>query len=291
MSATQLQAQDIAELRLLLRDVASEIPALSSSAKDGLLENLTFIPEKGNDFAVSVFQAEGFLYSLVIIPVPEDSDSDVVTELESITQDRALLEARTRLAFYIGQGGVDRKLFRYDDALGMALLAYYQADIRDKKLSGIESAASILHGEKLVAGLAWISNNTTQTITEHIPVNSRLNDEYCRFLYRNRALILFEAGRYEEALPVFKNIHDFKWSDIDAYLDTAECFLRTGANEDCVKLLKELIATLEEKMTSDNLKRSGSLFREAGDRESAKDSFVRARKRYHDENKKAYLKL
>ena len=285
LSSGWLYAQDMTEFRTLLKSFISEIPVLSSlEIADELLENLTFIDEKNQ--AVSVSKNDKFLCSLVIIPVPEDLDSDIAAELDVITQNRALIEAQMRLAFYIGQGGVDRKLFRYDDALGTALLAYYNADIKNKKLRGIETAASVVDKKKFAAGIAWISPETAEIIGNDIPEHGELDDNYCRFLYRNHALILFEANRFEEALPVFKNIHDFKWSDVNAYLDASECFLRTGANEDCIRLLKELILTLNEKMTSENLRRSGTLFREAGDKESAKDSFVRARRRFHDENKK-----
>ena len=197
-----------------------------------------------------------------------------------------MLEAQSRLAFYLGQSGADRKLFRYDDALGSALLNYYQGRIKANKMRGIETAAGVLDGVKFAAGIARLSSSTADILASCIPSPGTLDDDYCRFLYRKRALLLFKAGHYEEALPVFRNIHDFKWSDVGAYLDASECFLRTGKNDDCTKLLKELIATLENKMSSTDFRRSGNLFRQAGDREAAKDSFQRARKRYHDENRK-----
>ena len=264
-----------------LKIFLSEVPALSS-ATDAIIKNLKFLE---NNKAISITKHDEFLCSLAAYSVPDDSEADVRSELMSMTQNRALFEAQMRLAFYIGQGGIDRKLFIYDDGLGTALLAYYQSEIKNKKLKGIETAASVLDGEKFAVGLAWISSDTSENISANVPAYGALDDDYCRFLYKNRALILFEAGRYEEALPVFKNIHDFKWADVNAYLDASECFLRTGYSDDCKKLLTELILTLGEKMTSKNFQRAGKLFREAGDKDAAKNAFISARKKFHEENK------
>lgn len=275
--------------RASLASFMSEIPMMSSKyVREKLTEGLEFPASdyNANIYAVSYVKYGGSVYSLVVVKIPEDSDIDVTSELEISSQERALIEAQSRLAFYLGQSGADRKLFRYDDALGSALLNYYQISIKTNKLRGIETVAGVLDGVKFAAGIARLSSSTADILASDIPSPGTLDDDYCRFLYRRRALLLFKAGRYEEALPVFRNIHDFRWSDVSAYLDASECFLRTGKNDDCTKLLKELIATLEDKMSSIDFRRSGNLFRQAGDRESARDSFQRARKRYHDENKK-----
>lgn len=272
-----------------------DFQALSSSFMAGIpflpskivRENLaTGLKSSGNNYASYYYDDRGNVYSLVIVPVPDDSDSDVSSELGISAQNAALLEAQSRLAFILGQGGTDRNLFMYDDALGSALLKYYQDGISSRKLRGIETAAGVLEGGKFAAGVARISSGTAKILGADIPKPGTLDDDYCRFLYRRRALILFRSGRYEEALPVFRNIHDFRWSDVGAYLDASECFLRTGRAEECVKLLRELSSTLDGKMSSADFRRSGNLFREAGDKASARDSFVRARRRLHDENKK-----
>lgn len=277
-------AEGTEDVRASLVSFMADIPALSSrNVREKLASGLGNI---GKGINASYLSYAEYVYSLVTVPVPEDSEADVSSELEIAAQGKALLEAQSRLAFYLGQGGTDRKLFRYDDALGTALLNYYQNDIKCKKLRGIETAASSIKSGKIAVGLAWLPSSTAKVLSADIPKTGMLDDDYCRFLYRRRALILFEAGRYEEALPVFRNIHDFKWSDVGAYLDASECFLRTGKSEDCIKLLSELIASLENKMKSTELRRSGNLFREAGDKEAARDSFVRARRRYHDENRK-----
>ena len=272
------------DLRALSSSFMAGIPFMSSRiVREKLSSGLA---PSGNKYASYYHDDGGNIYALVIIPVPEDSDSDVSSELEISAQDTAILEAQSILAFILGQGGTDRNLFMYDDALGSALLKYYKDGIKSKKLRGIETTAGVLEGGKFAAGVARISSGTAKILGADIPKPGTLDDDYCRYLYRRMALVLFRAGQYEEALPVFRNIHDFRWSDVGAYLDASECFLRTGRAEECVKLLRELSSALDGKMSSADFRRSGNLFREAGDKDSARDSFVRARRRLHDENKK-----
>ena len=281
MGAETLHGND---LRALSSSFMAEIPFLHSRI---IREKLSGgLSPSGNNYASYYYDDSGNVYVLVIVPVPDDSDSDVSYELEISAQDTAIFEAQSVLAFILGQGGTDRNLFMYDDALGSALLKYYQDGISSRKLRGIETAAGVLEGGKFAAGIARLFSGTAKILGADIPKPGTLDDDYCRYLYRRRALVLFRAGHYEEALPIFKNIHDFRWSDVGAYLDASECFLRTGRAEDCVKLLRELLSSFEEKMSSADFRRSGNLFREAGDKESARDSFVRARRRLHDENKK-----
>jgi tetratricopeptide (TPR) repeat protein len=90
----------------------------------------------------------------------------------------------------------------------------------------------------------------------------------------------FEAGRNDEALIVFKQIHDLKWANVGAYLDASECFLRNGEAEESLKLLRELMKTLGDNMGSAELTRAGGLFRKAGDKPSALSAFKLARERY-----------
>ena len=252
---------------------------IETSLAKKLLDRL--LPLGRNFF--SVVRGGRGVYSLALIPIPRDEEPDVAAELEAAMLDVALLRAEGRLAFSLGQGGVDRKLYRYDDPLGVALYSWYARGT--VKIRGIQSAADALDakgGGRVAAALAWLSTESAAPMEEDVPPPGALNDDYCRSLYRDHARALFEAGRYAEALPAFKNIHDLRWADVGAYLDAAECFLRTGEPGECLKLLRELRATLDEKMGTDDLARAGRLFREAGDRGAAFDAFRAARQRYRE---------
>lgn len=229
--------------------------------------------------AVIVRAEDGGMFCLAVVRVPGDRDADVAAEMETLSQERALSLARGRLALVIGQGKVDRKIYRYDDALGSALFTYYGP-------RGIETAADLLSGGKtgkFAAALAWLSPKNVEELTGEALPPKILDVEYCRSLYLDNARDMFKAGRYSDALPLFKNIHDLRWMDISAYLDAAECFLRTGEPKECLKLLKELRAALDAEMNSEELARSGRLCREAGDRNAALSAFRQARKRFHEE--------
>lgn len=259
----------------------------SSSLVENLLANLT--ADRNGRFVSASNQSGGF-YSLVLCPIQQDADRDTMSEIEIATRKFASMTARSRLAFYIGHGGVDRNLYRYDDALGKALLSYYtrkelQKRLHEQGITGIETATSIIEGNpEIIIGLAWIAPESSKLIEKDVPELGVLDDEYCRFLYLNRAKGLFQAGKYEEALPLFKNIHDIHWMDVSAYLDAAECFLKIGESKECLTLVKEIRTALNDKMSSKELARAGRLCRTAGDRQAALDAFNQARVRLHEEN-------
>lgn len=78
------------------------------------------------------------------------------------------MTARSRLAFYIGHGGVDRNLYQYDDSLGKALLSYYT------RIEG---------NPEIIIGLAGIAPEASKLMEKDVPELGVLDDEYCRFLY------------------------------------------------------------------------------------------------------------
>jgi tetratricopeptide (TPR) repeat protein len=167
---------------------------------------------------------------------------------------------------------VDRKRYLDSAALGDALYARYGV------ISGSQSASGTL-GAWIMA-LVWLDPTAARGIRETPPPRTEeLDDGYCASLYR-RAKNLLDARRWDEALPVFRHIHDLRWVNIPMYLDAAECFLRNEDVGESLKLLRELRRDLDGALGSLDLERAGRLFRAAGDRQEALASFQEARKRY-----------
>jgi tetratricopeptide (TPR) repeat protein len=129
--------------------------------------------------------------------------------------------------------------------------------------------------------LVWVEAEAANAVRETPPDPDELRGGYYSFLY-GRGKELFDVGQYSEALPVLKQIHDFRWADAETYTDAAECFLKMGEPGECLKLLKNLVDTLGQDMGSDALARAGRLFREAGDKPAALSAFKLARERFRE---------
>jgi tetratricopeptide (TPR) repeat protein len=222
-----------------------------------------------------VFEYGGVIYSFTALPLPRSADSYMASVLERNALERGLLTARRRLALHLAQGRIDRKRYPNEEALGSVLDARYLR----VKVRGVETASEAANGWAFA--LAWLSSGAPKAVEEAFPPEEELKEDYCATLYRP-ARALFEAGKYLEALPMFKNLHDLRWADIGAYLDAAECFLRTGESEECRKLLRELMLTLGGGMGSDDFARAGDLFQETGDRDAALSAFRKARERFRE---------
>lgn len=213
------------------------------------------------------------VYSFFAGKAPTDRDADVQSELERSEGALYILRARRALVTSLTEARVNRRVYHDEDALSEALYLYYQRST----FVGIQSASEVATG--WIMALAWLTPEAVRAVQEDTPKIGALDEDYCSFLYQ-QAKVFFDTGRYTEALPVFKHIHDFHWANVEAYMDAAECFLRTSEPKECLKLLKELIGTLGNKMDSSTFTRAGRLFREAGDREAALSAFKAARERF-----------
>jgi tetratricopeptide (TPR) repeat protein len=241
------------------------------AARTAILEKIAALPE--NAKRVVTAEAGGAIYGFSAEPAPLDRDDDVRLTLEVAAQNTNEMRARRALLIYLNQNGLDGKRYRYRDALGDALSSYYGT----RRVAGIQTAAGVRDG--WVAALVWLAGAVTDIPLAEPP---DIEEGYCASLYENEARVLFEAGRYAEALPMFKHLHDHKWANIGAYLDASECFLKNAEPDECLKLLTELISTLGKDMGTDEFTRAGRLFREAGDRTSALTAFKTARERFHE---------
>lgn len=289
-SCTVSQAEDGADgvLRSEIDLFLSELNVISS-VKNELLASMADNNNIINERTAVVRTADNGVFCLALVKILDDKESDVAKELEIFAQDRALFLARGEISIALGQSNlknsVKKELYRYNEALGHALFAYYEP-------RGIQTSSYVLKKTKsgrFAVVLAWLKSDLANTLQDEVLSEKTLDDDYCRFLYLNQARDLFIAGRYSEALPLFKNIHDLKWMDISAYLDAAECFLKIGEPKECLTLVKEIRAELGREMSSLELARAGRLCRGAGDKKAALDSFNHARVRLHEENNKNFF--
>ena len=269
---TRAAFADNSALLNFLSELNLDKPVINNLLKD--LE----MQDYNKDRAAMARDAKGGAYYLAVVPVRLHKARDVQSELNIAAQNRALFISRTRLALALGQGKVLSNLYLYSEALAPALYTYYAP-------RGIEAKAGLieLNSKKFAVALARILPENAAALSDDVPPAEILNAEYSRELYFNHAKQIFNAGRYKDALPLFKNLHDLKFMNISAYLDAAECFLKTGEPNECLKLINELRAELEDAMSSRELERAGVLCREAGDRDAALSAFNKARVRFHEE--------
>jgi tetratricopeptide (TPR) repeat protein len=242
---------------------------ISQPARFALVEKIS----DGGD-GPFVVESGASVYSLAVGKARSDRDEDVRRELEAMEGRVQVLSARRALVMHIMKERVDRKRYSDDDALGNALDSIFVG-----RIQGAQSASDIVDGWAI--SLVWLSPETANAVRSAFPPEDDLHNGYNEFLYE-RAKRMFDAGRYNDALPIFKHIHDLKWANVGLYLDASECFLRVGDAGEARKLLAELIETLAPEMGSDDLARAGRLFREAGDRGAALIAFQTARLRLRE---------
>lgn len=229
--------------------------------------------EKIREGETRVVEIPTGVYGFSAGKAPVGREAYVQKKLEAARASLHAFRARHDLMVYLTRERIDRARYPDNEALGSALSSYYG----ERGIAGLQSASESSGG--WVMALVWLTPEAAEAVREDTPEAGSLDGEYCSLLYA-RAKALFDAGGYTEALPVFKHIHDFRWANVGAYLDAAECFLRTEESGETLKLLKEVTETLGSDMDSDAFERAGVLFLEAGDREVALSAFRMARERF-----------
>lgn len=225
--------------------------------------------------APCIAETGGVTYSLAVSKAPADKEADMQVDLETSTHERNSMRARRNLVVYIARKNFDMKRYIYDDTLGGVL----DSGFGRSGISGTQSVSDIVNG--IACSLVWITAKDASVALASPPPEDELRDNYCDLLY-DTAKRAFESGRYGDALPLFKHIHDLRWANIGMYLDASECFLRVKDKDESKKLLTELIDTLGEDMSSLELSRAGGLLRESGDRAGALAAFKSARERFRE---------
>ncbi|MDR2180769.1 MAG: hypothetical protein LBP21_10705 [Synergistaceae bacterium] len=222
-----------------------------------------------------VLSGDGKVYALVLLPVPQDQRATLQVRLEEMARTNASLRAH-RLLYLRAWSGVGRKT-RYgnEDSVAEALTEWDKGRGEGERLKPDLSVAVISKdwAFALVRTLEE-SVNALGTQIDTMPEDV-LDTAYCAALYP-KAKEFFEQERYDEALIVYRELHDLRWARPAAYLDAAECLLRTGDPKSAACLAAETAAELDDVMDHRMLRRAGDILLDAGEAVTAERLYRRA---------------
>jgi tetratricopeptide (TPR) repeat protein len=221
-----------------------------------------------------VLSGDGKTYSLVLLPVQKDGRANVQARLEEVARTKASLRAHRLL--YLRACGAGRKArYANEESVAEALGEWDKGRGEGERLKPDLSVAAVL--KDWAFALVRVPEELLSTLGAQIlemPENA-LDTAYCAALYP-KARELFEQKQYEEALPVYQELHSLRWARPVAYLEAAECFLRTGDPESAARLVTETAAELDDVMDHALLRRGGDILLDAGEEVSAERFYRQA---------------
>jgi tetratricopeptide (TPR) repeat protein len=217
----------------------------------------------------------GTVCSIVLIPVQKDKRAALQLRLEEMARTKASLRAHHLLYLRAWSGAGRKARYANEESVAEAL-----ADWDGKREEGerLKPGLSVAAASKDWGfALVRTREDSLKTLEKRIGGMSEgaLDTAYCAALYP-RARELFERGRYEEALPVYRELHDLRWARPVAYLDAAECFLRAGDPESAARLAAETVTELGGTMDHALLARAGDIALESGEEVLAERFYRRA---------------
>ena len=229
------------------------ISGLTSEAKQALSQSVEDSPKADGWEA----EDEKTVCVLCTVPVPQSHHASAQNSLRASARKRARLRAMTRLAIRLDGGKLNRDSFPNAEAANYALRVSYEGHIG----RGLQSASGVV-GETAF-GLVWVNRSSLpdKPISE-----SQVTERYCKFLY-NRAQELFKAGKFEDALTVFHQIHYMEWANVRAYLGAAECFFKMKQFEDAASLASEMVQVLSSDMKPDDMAGAARILYHTGRKE------------------------
>lgn len=225
-------------------------------------------------------KSEDTVYAVETLSIPKAQVKSVQNSNNDSAMRRSLSRATLRLAVFLDNGKLDRKRFSNHNAANYALLMSYRGRIK----GGIQSFSKAI-GDYAVS-LVWVkrenvkADNTAKSETQ-------LADDYCKYLYKT-ATDLFNAGKYDEALQTFHQIHYMSWANTSAYLGASACFLEMKQNDDAIKLASELVNVFSKDMTPDEMASAGKILFEAGEKDKGFGILGTAYKMLKSGNSKIY---
>jgi tetratricopeptide (TPR) repeat protein len=217
-----------------------------------------------------VLSGGGEIYSLALLPVQKDERANVQARLEEVARTKASLRAHHLL--YLCACGAGRKMrYTNEESVAEALTAW---DKSARLKPDLSFAATSRDWAFALVRTRGESLKALEAKIDEIPENA-MDTAYCAALFP-KARELFEEGRYEEALPIYQELHSLRWAKPAAYLDAADCYLRGGDSESAARLAEETAVELDDAMDHALLRRAGDILLNAGKETSAERFYRRA---------------
>ena len=245
--------------------------SLSPEARRALAQCVSDDPKA----AAWAAESGGTVCALAVIPVQRSKNSLAQSQMRNSAQKRAQLRAATKLAVFLDDGRLNREYFSDPDAADYALRMSWQGRIK----GGLQSYSRVM-GETAVA-LAWAERSKLKPEPFS---QARLTEDYSKFLY-NRALELFKAGKFEDALAAFHQIRYKEWAKVKAYLGAAECFLKMGKPDDAGSLALELVQALSADMKPDEMAEAARILYQSERKDQGFNAMERAYRMVRGRNK------
>ena len=250
---------------------------LPDDARERLTARVAADPESSS----WIIEEEGVVYSLVFLPVPAEDDPQARRKVETSLLAAAEMKGKMHLLLYGAASLYPSDVYSYPEAIAGALINLKGSrSATGILLPGSQSSRTILDGG--VASLDWAPLDKIETAGRSLPSGKVFDDAYCAQLY-GISRSFFTTGQYARALGILKEMHRFQWMNPDAYLDTAECFIRLERPGDGRLMLERTLEAMEDKFSVEQLERAGELFGEAGDEASMESLFEKALRLFRSE--------
>jgi tetratricopeptide (TPR) repeat protein len=258
-----------------VREFLERTPLSASELADILEAVRSASPGSASPRREWVLSGDGKVYSLVLLSVQKDERAVLQTRLEEIARAKASLRAH-HLLYLRAWSGTERKTrYASEESLAEALAEWDKGRGEDQRLKSDLSVA--VTSKDWAFALVRAPDEFLKALRAQIGEmpESALDTPYCAALYP-KARELFEQGRYEEALPIYQELHSLRWARPAAYLDAAECYSRTGDPESAARLAKETATELDDAMNHALLRRAGDILLDAGEEAPAERFYRRA---------------
>lgn len=204
-----------------------------------------------------------------------EADDPIRGRLELGAGRIALARAKQALFLYGAGKGFQDRGYRNRESMANALIALDGMSTTTTGRLGAGLQSAVQTSGTIGVGAVWVDSDSIADFRRHLPDNAEFAPVYCAELYAT-ARIRMKAGDWMTALDLFKEIHDLKWTNIEAYLDAAECFDRTGDPAGAAKLLGEVWETLGPGMKPQEAERMGDHLLRFGVRGPAREAFEAA---------------